>query len=427
MAKKDSKTYSVSQLTLLIKRTLEENLPSRVTVTGEIGNWRRHSSGHCYFTLKDSDSVLPSVMWRSNLSKLKFEPECGMAVVAKGFIDVYPPHGKYQFMADKLEPAGVGALQLAFEQMVKKLEAEGLFKDEHKQALPPYPQRICIVTSESGAAVHDITDSIRERWPCVKLALYPAAVQGDGAAEEIAEAIRNINRENKKLKFDLLIVGRGGGSMEDLWAFNEEVLARAIFDSEIPIVSAVGHEIDTTVADFVADVRASTPTKAGMFAVPDIDEVSAELERAEKDLLNHIRWKVQLGIQRLDELGFGLCDSMKDMFNDVRSRLQSYYEKLLGIEPHRLIGKKAVELKTIASQMESSVKSILNKKQLQLAAVENRLLALNPKSVLKRGYSITTDKKTGRVIKKPQDISPGCEIVTELAGEKRIESKVTKK
>jgi exodeoxyribonuclease VII large subunit len=311
--------------------------------------------------------------------------------------------------------------------MVRKLESEGLFKDEHKKALPPYPQRICIVTSESGAAVHDITDSIWERWPCVKLALYPTAVQGEEAAEEIADVIRDINKRNDKLKFDLLIVGRGGGSMEDLWAFNEEVLARAIFDSKIPIVSAVGHEIDTTVADLVADVRASTPTKAGMFAVPDTDEIIAELERFKKDLINHMQWKVQLGTQRLDELSFGLCDSIKDMSNQVRDKLQLFYEKLLGIEPHRLIGKKAVELKTITGRMESAIRSTLNRKQLQLAASENRLIALNPKSVLKRGYSITTDKKTGSVIKEPQDVSLGSEIVTELAGEKRIESKVIKK
>ncbi|MBN2272426.1 MAG: exodeoxyribonuclease VII large subunit, partial [Sedimentisphaerales bacterium] len=277
---KKTTIYSVSQVNSLIKTALEENLPSRLAVAGEITDWVVARSGHAYFSLKDENALLPCVMWRSSRNKVKFDAENGMAVVVRGYIDVYPPQGKYQFYAESMTPEGVGALQLAFEQMVKKLQAEGLFDEKHKKKLPAYPRRIGIVTSESGAAVHDIADSIFNRWPCVELLLYPVPVQGEGAADEIAAAIRNINRRNKRLKLDLLIVGRGGGSMEDLWAFNEEPVARAIFDSQIPVISAVGHEIDTTVADLVADKRASTPTKAGVVAVPDAEEVLSFLEAA---------------------------------------------------------------------------------------------------------------------------------------------------
>jgi len=284
-----NKIYTVSQVNALIKGILDNNLPGRLTITGEITDWKLHHSGHCYFSLKDEDSTLPCAMWKSSFAKLKFQPENGLAVLGTGFIDVYVPHGRYQFIIDKLVPAGVGALQLAFEQMVNKLHTEGLFDKEHKKAIPKYPERIGILTSESGAAIEDIKDSIWNRWPCAKLFLYPAPVQGEGAAEEIAAALRNVNKRNKELKLDILIVGRGGGSLEDLWAFNEEILARAIFDSTIPIISAVGHEIDTTIADLVADARASTPTKAGVVAVPDMHEVLSQLKNFQKRLAGEIK------------------------------------------------------------------------------------------------------------------------------------------
>jgi exodeoxyribonuclease VII large subunit len=278
MAKKELTIYTVSQVTSLIKAALEEAMPAKMVVAGEISDWKIHySSGHCYFSLKDESAVLPCVMWASDFKDVKFRPENGLAVLAKGFIDVYPPQGKYQFYVERLEPAGVGALQLAFEQMRKRLQAEGLFDEKHKRPLPKYPMRIGILTSESGAALYDIKDSIHNRWPCARLFLYPVPVQGEGAAEEIAAALRYVNRHNNKLKLNVLIVGRGGGSLEDLWAFNEEVLARAIFASKIPIISAVGHEVDITIADLVADARASTPTKACVIAVPDIKEVLKQI------------------------------------------------------------------------------------------------------------------------------------------------------
>ena len=445
-----TKIYTVSQVNSLIKEILENNLPGRLTITGEITDWKQHHSGHCYFSLKDEQSVLPCVMWKSSFSKVKFQPENGLAVIADGFVDVYSPQGKYQFYVESMTPAGVGALQLAFEQMVKKLQAEGLFNEAHKKPLPPYPERIGILTSESGAAVHDITDSIRHRWPCVKLFLYPVPVQGEGAAEQIAESLRDINRRNKKLGLDVLIVGRGGGSLEDLWAFNEEVLARAIFDSKIPIISAVGHEIDVTVADLVADARASTPTKAGVVAVPDVQEVLGDLANKKSRLKSNI--KARLGLceenlqtilasavfrkplllvhnaqQQVDGLAVELTEAIKELLVEARDKLHKGYEQVVKIEPHRLLGKKTVYLNDLRNRAKVAINVVINGRQMQLTAQANRLVALNPKSVLRRGYSITTNKQTGLIIRALKDVEVGNLLTTELAGENLIESRVTKK
>ena len=419
--------YSVSQVNSLIKEILENNLPSRLTITGEITNWTVAQSGHAYFDLKDENALLPCVCWRSSLSKIKFEPENGLAVIAKGNIEVYSPHGKYQFYADSMQPAGIGALQLAFEQMVKRLQEQGLFDDAHKKPLPQYPQRIGILTSESGAAVHDIQDSIHNRWPPAELFLYPVPVQGEGAAEQIAAAIKDINKRSRQLKLDVLIVGRGGGSLEDLWAFNEEVLARAIFDSKIPIISAVGHEIDTTIADLVADARASTPTKAGVVAVPDMQEVLENIANLGERLKSQLKFLVHSSQQQSDELCFRLQSSVKHLLADTRNRLYAIAEQIRKIEPHRLLARKTVDLNNLHNQAKAALKTIINNSKMQLTAQTNRLAALNPKSILQRGYSITTNKKTGSLVRRPQDVKIGDLISTELAKEIFIESKVTKK
>ena len=446
----ETKIYTVSQVNTLIKIVLEESLPSRLTITGEISDWKHHTSGHCYFSLKDETAILPCVMWSSKFRTIKFAPEDGMAVFATGHIDVYTAGGKYQLYVDKLDPTGVGALQLAFEQMVRKLQREGLFDEAHKKALPPYPMRIGIVTSESSAAVHDISDSIHSRWPCAKLFLYPVPVQGEGSAEKIAAALRDINRRNRKLRLDVLIVGRGGGSLEDLWAFNEEVLARAIFDSKIPIISAVGHEVDTTIADLVADARASTPTKAGVVAVPDMQEVLSQLAAMERNLSNQTKAKLQLAQQdlqiilagalfrnpltlvrnaeqRLDELAMDMAQVTRKRLSDAQRQVSARYEQIVRIEPHRLMGRKTVELNDWQNRADKAMRTILNNCRVQLTAKENRLTALNPKSVLHRGYSITTDKKTGLLVRAAQDVQIGDDLLTELAGENFIESRVTKK
>jgi len=444
------KIYTVSQVNSLIKEVLGNNLPGRLTVNGEITDWKLHQSGHCYFSLKDETAVLPCVMWKSKFGRIKFKPENGLAVLATGFIDVYSPQGKYQFYVESMQPEGVGALQLAFEQMYKRLKAEGLFDEAHKKPLPGYPERIGILTSESGAAVEDIKDSIWNRWPPAGLFLYPVPVQGEGAAEQIAAGIRDINRRNKKLKLDVLIVGRGGGSLEDLWAFNEEVLARAIFDSAIPVISAVGHEIDVTIADLVADARASTPTKAGVTAVPDRQEILRQLRDIENRLTDNIDTTLELAQrdlrtilasvvfrnpllpvfaaeQQLDEVSVKLADSIRQLLAEAREKLASSYDRVIKIEPHRLLGQKTVQLNNLNNTATAAVSVILNKRKLQLAANENRLLALNPKSVLQRGHSITTNKKTGRLVRKPKDVRLKDLLITELAGQKLIESKVTKK
>lgn len=495
MAKKDQKIYTVSQLTNQIKLILEENLEPRISVIGEITDMRLQSSGHCYYTLKDKNSNLPCVMWASKFSKLKFTPENGLEITARGYIDVYPPHGKYQFITDSMNLAGVGDLQLAFEQMVKKLQAEGLFNDEHKKPLPRYPEKIGILTSPTGAAIHDIADSIFNRWPCVKLYLYPVPVQGEGAAEKIALAIDDLNRRNDKLKLDVLIVGRGGGSLEDLWAFNEEILARAIFNSKIPIISAVGHEIDTTIADLVADKRASTPTKAGVTVVPDMADVLAQLKSIQNQLTGNLNHKTQSANQSLqtilasavfrhplgpvlyatqavDELTNRLNDSAKNNINRLRNRISSFYENINKIEPHRLLGKNilklnefstrldngfknninklkdrinvffenikkmephrlldknALKLNDLSTRYETTLKKLINKKLMQMETASAKLDALNPKSVLKRGYSITTIKKTSQLLIDPDKIDLGDILITELADEILIQSKVTNK
>ncbi len=448
MANQQVQIYTVSQLTTLIKTTLENNLPGRLTVRGEISDWKLHSSGHCYFSLKDEGSILPCVMWGSNFKKVKFKPESGLAVFATGNVDVYEPQGKYQFYVERMEPAGVGALQLAFEQLVKRLSAQGLFDEAHKKPLPKYPRRIGVLTSESGAAFDDIRKSIFDRWPCV-LCFYPVPVQGEGAAEKIASGVKDINRRNDKLKLDILIVGRGGGSLEDLWAFNEEVLARAIYDSKIPIISAVGHEIDTTIADLVADARASTPTKAGVVVVPDAREVLEKLAVVEKRLADDIGSRlefaelrlqticasaafrnpisqVQKRQQQLDKMGDDLEELMGDMVTAARERLSGYYEQVVRLEPRRLLGRKTVEVNELRSRVNAAVSALLGRARMQLTAHENRLEGLNPRAVLKRGYSITMLKQTRAVLKNAAQVQIGDTLVTELA-ENLIESKVTKK
>jgi len=447
---KTNKIYTVSQINSLIKIAIEEKLPPRLIVRGEISDWKHHTSGHCYFSLKDEGAVLPCVMWASKFKNVKFSPEDGMEILSTGHIDVYAPGGKYQLYVDKLDPAGIGALQLAFEQMVAKLLQEGLFDEAHKKALPLYPMRIGILTSESGAALHDITDSIHSRWPCAKLFLYPVPVQGEGSAAKIAAALRDINRRNQKLELDVLIVCRGGGAMEDLWAFNEEVLARAIFDSTIPVISAVGHEVDTTIADFVADARASTPTKAGVVAVPDMQEILGQLNSTEQRLANQTRARlkiaehqlevilanavfrnplvlIQNSRQQLDDLSADLEEFIKALLTKAHRELSAAYEQIIRIEPHRLLGYKTIELNNWQNLADVSIRTAVNNCRMQLTAQENRLSALNPRSVLHRGYSITTNKQTGLLVKTSGDVSIGDLLITELANENLIESEVKKK
>lgn len=400
MSKNQLQIYTVSQINSLIRVAIEETLPPRFIVSGEISNWKVHQSGHCYFSLKDADSQLPCVMWKSKFKDVKFEVENGLAVLAKGYVDVYPPQGKYQFYVEKLDPSGVGALQLAFEQMVAKLKTKGLFEEEHKKTLPRFPQRIAILTSSSGAAIGDITDSITNRWPAVDLLLYPVPVQGKGASEKIAAAIKHINANNKKYNIDLMIVGRGGGSLEDLWVFNEEPLAYAIFDSKIPVISAVGHEYDTTIADLVADTRASTPTKAALIAVPDKTEILTQLIQSERRLTAQINSIIELNYANLETIqAANFFRNPAYMVELCSSKIQQLFESIT-----------------------YCLKDKITEAKSELSNINATLKALDPKKVLERGYSITTNKTTGKLITKPADVNTHDKILTELADEKTIES-----
>lgn len=295
-----SKVLTVSQFTALVSRAIQSAFPATVHVVGEISNFKRHSSGHLYLKLKDQTSELACVMWRSDAAKLKFAPKDGLEVMASGSVEVFERAGRYQLYIRKLEPLGAGALELAFRQLCEKLQKEGLFDPRHKKPLPTFPRRIALLTSPTGAAVADILRTIERRYPCVEVLLYPVRVQGDGAAAKIATAIRIVNEQAEQLGgIDVMIVGRGGGSLEDLWAFNEEIVARAIFACRIPIISAVGHEVDVTIADLVADVRAATPTAAAELAVPVLEEVLDRVHVQRLRVWRAVRAKVELGGSQL--------------------------------------------------------------------------------------------------------------------------------
>ncbi len=347
---------------------LENSFPS-VIVEGEISNFKRHMpSGHLYFTLKDEEAQVRCVMWRSDAARVRFDVADGMKVIVKGRVSLYEPRGDFQLYAVSLVPAGQGALQLAFEQMKKKLEEEGLFSEEHKKPLPRFPSRIGVVTSLEGAAVRDIISVIGRRFPAVELMIFPVKVQGDGAAEEVAAAIRDIN---KMSDLDVLIVGRGGGSLEDLWAFNEEIVARAIYASKIPVVSAVGHQVDFTISDFVADVRAATPSAAAELVVPDRMEVTAGIASA----MRVIRRAVGQNIDRLElEL----------------EKLSHHYALR---QPLSLVDQKSQMVDELARRMESQTQFYVETVENKLSAFTKHLNALSPAAVLARGYAIVEDSR----------------------------------
>lgn len=294
---------TVSQLTALVKQAVNLQLPATVHVIGQISNFKRHGSGHLYWTLKDEQSELSCVMWRSDAPRIKFEPTDGLEIIATGSVDVFERAGRYQLYVRRMEPRGVGALELAFRQLCEKLRAEGLFDPRHKQPLPRFPRRIAVVTSPTGAAIRDILQTLHRRYPAATVCVCPVRVQGAGAAAQVAAAIRTLNDKAATLGgIDVIIVGRGGGSIEDLWAFNEETVARAIFASRVPIISAVGHEADVTVADLVADVRAATPTAAAELAVPVLADVLDDIATRAAALHRALAHRIELGRKTLQAL-----------------------------------------------------------------------------------------------------------------------------
>jgi exodeoxyribonuclease VII large subunit len=357
---------TVSQITGRIKTTLEATF-DQVLIVGELSNFKVHSpSGHAYFSLKDEGATLSAVMWRSRMGNLFFSPQDGMKVLAQGRITVYPPRGNYQIDVTDLKPAGMGELQIAFEKLKQKLHDEGMFDRRHKKTLPRFPQSIGIVTSETGAALHDIITVIKRRYPPVELLIYPVRVQGSGAAEEIAVAITDFNRYGE---VDVIIAGRGGGSLEDLWPFNEEIVARAIFASKIPIVSAVGHEVDFTIADLVADLRAPTPSAAAELVVPDRREML--------EIINDFAYI-------LDRRVFELVQEYKDTIHRI---INTYAFN----RPYDLLRSFSQQVDEVDRRLKSTMAHRFEITRTKTEALGQRLQSLNPDRVLNRGYAMVYD------------------------------------
>jgi exodeoxyribonuclease VII large subunit len=381
---------SVGQLTAEIKDVLESSFAS-VWVSGEISNLSRPQSGHCYLTLKDESAQLRAVLWRTAAARVRFDLDDGLEVICQGHVDLYAPRGSYQLVIEQILPKGMGALELALRKLRQRLAAEGLFEAERKRPLPRFPREIAIVTSPTGAALRDFLEVLRRRWRGTDVLVLPARVQGEGAAAEIAAAIATANRLARPI--DVLVVARGGGSLEDLWAFNEEVVVRAIHSSRIPVVSAIGHEIDVTLADLVADVRALTPSEAAELVVPSREELLAELVRHERRLAASLRSRAAEARGRLEVLG----DSM--VFRRPTARLHDLARRVdeLGQRAERaLVG----QVRRCRSLWE---------------AKGAHLESLSPLAILARGYSLTRRRADGVSVRSADMLVPGDEIVTRLA------------
>ncbi len=392
-----AQALTVSQVTRLVKDALETAFPS-IWVVGEISNLRRPRSGHVYLTLKDERAQLRAVIWRGVAERLRFQPADGLEVVARGAITVYSPRGEYQLVVQRLEPRGIGALELAFQQLKEKLEKEGLFDRARKRPLPSFPAHVAVVTSPTGAAIRDILTVIGRRFPGLHVTLYPVRVQGEGAAGEIAQAIDELNQ---LAGFDVIIVGRGGGSLEDLWAFNEEVVARAIAVSSIPVVSAVGHETDVTISDLVADCRALTPTEAAELVTPRRDQLLAELEGLRGRLAQALRHRLTAAGGRLREVTARLRPArLTDM---VRLREQ--------------------QLDDLAARGARAVARLAQRARERLQGAGVRLQSLSPLGVLGRGYSVTREHPSGRLLRTVEGVSRGT-IIESLLGHGVLRSRV---
>ncbi len=380
------KVLSVGELTRQVKGVVEDTFAS-VWVVGEISGYKKHTSGHHYLTLKDSEARLDAVIYRGVGLRLKFDLRDGMEVVARGRLNVYVPQGKYQLAVEELHPKGIGALELAFQQLREKLFVRGYFDPKRKKKLPRYPRRVVLVTSPTGAAVRDMLEILGRRWPATEVWVCPVPVQGDGAAEKIAEAVTRLNRIRG---IDVLIVGRGGGSMEDLWAFNEECLAHALFTSRIPVVSGVGHETDLTIADLVADVRALTPSEAAERVVPNRAEVLEGLRGAEAQMRQLLRRRLERAQQRLDDLGRRRCFRLPlERVRDEERNLDDLGERL----------RRAVTQRVATARQ-------------RLEGQAGRLETLSPLNVLARGYSLTRTEAGGAVVRRADEVRPGDRLIT---------------
>jgi exodeoxyribonuclease VII large subunit len=465
------RVLTVSELTSTVRGLLEKEV-GEIWVTGEVTNLRTQSSGHVYFTLKDGGAQLGCVLFRSEAVGNREFLQDGQKLLLQGGLTVYEPRGQYQLIVRAVEPQGIGALQLAFEKLKRKLQAEGLFAPDRKRPLPRYPQRIGLVTSPTGAAIRDVLHVIERRQPALEIILAPCRVQGDGAAAEIAAAVRLLNHWNARQRksrpagqqasggesehagrpadessdlpafrpaglLDLILVTRGGGSLEDLWAFNEEIVARAIFESALPVVSAVGHEIDFTISDFVADLRAATPSAAaeliteGPFASRQfvieagrrlrqlmrshLDSARDEISRlTERFARVHPRRQFQEKWQYLDDLQTALLRCARQGCRDQRTRWQHLRQRLARLRPSMVFAQRRERLRELRRRLREQSRSGLLQNRNRFAQLQPRLRLLGPENVLARGYSITTDAASGRVLRVAGEVRPGQRLNTKL-------------
>jgi len=414
----------VSALNNYIKMIIDENtFLHKVYIKGEISNFKNHTSGHLYFTLKDEESRINAIMFRSRTIDLKFTPEDGKKVLIEGRVSCYPSQGTYQVYVDKMEEDGLGNLYILYEQLKKKLKEEGLFAKEHKKEIPKYPKKIGIVTAPTGAAIKDILSTIKRRYPICETILFPSLVQGPSAAPDI---VKQINKA-QNYDLDVLIIGRGGGSIEDLWAFNDENVARAIYHSQIPIISAVGHEIDYPISDFVADLRSPTPTGAAEMAVPTLLEVKNKLNNLTSSISYIVNKKLLFLEQSLQKLADSYILKNPIMLYDVKmqkldyqiEQLQNWWKQYLTLQMNKLKQIKASyilknplmiyqpeeeKLKLLHTKCNHAIEKILEKKQHDLKISINTVKLVNPLNILEKGYSLVT--RNDKVIKRSQDLKP---------------------
>lgn len=428
-----SKYLTVSQLTKYLKLKFDRDpYLQKVYLTGELSNFRLRS-GHQYFSLKDDNAVIDAVMFRSKFSKVKFRPEEGMKLCVTGHVSLYERSGRYQIYIDTMEPDGLGSLYLAFEQLKKKLSGEGLFSLP-KKPIPTFPKRIAVVTSLNGAVIRDINTTVRRRYPIAQVVLFPTVVQGENAAADIT---RQINRANEMGNFDTLIIGRGGGSIEDLWPFNEEVVARAIAASKIPVISSVGHETDTTIADLVADRRAATPTAAAELATPQrLDDTLLLLKDFQNRLFNTMRAQIEFDkkqlaklnqsyifqqptrlyenyAQKVDQLTQRLRQLQENQLRDANNAVSQLTNKLIAYNPQRLVEQNYQVVNQLQTRLTNAVTSRTQHADQQVEALTKQLHSLDPLKIMERGYTYVT--KDGKVVNQAQQLAPGDQMMLHFA------------
>ena len=383
--------YSVSDYINLCKNTIEKNIP-QCFVQGEISNLSKPSSGHWYFTLKDKNGQVRCAFFRLNQRKIKFSPENGMSVIIRGATTLYPQRGDFQLIIQQMEPAGIGNLQLAFDQLKNKLRLEGLFDSENKKEIPSFPNNIGVITSATGAVIRDIIKVLKFRYPLAQILLYDTIVQGESAHKKIIKALESADRSKN---CDVIILARGGGSLEDLWAFNEEDLARSIYACSTPIISSIGHETDTTIADFVSDLRAPTPSAAAVAATPDINTILYNASKLKQYLYDSIKQSIESKKATLALLKLKIIDPSQQLFLNAQ-KLDEYEVRLLKINKS-VVNNHKENLKQLASQMEILFENCMKMNQNALSNYGNSLNLLSPLNTLSRGYTITQDKE-GKII-----------------------------